>query len=195
MKHQEISEKYKKWIIEFYSERFDNPIFFIWLTDTSDEKEQDQFLLIKSDKILAAKSKRKLIKSITSSRLILPDSKQTNKWMKQSLGCKKISSTKCDLRKIGDKIRAKKLNCKDLESIINFINLYEDYKYQTGKQKARTKKLNKVWNYYYEEIFYPNFDRTTHEKSAPFKLKINYKKLLNEYCEILEEFESKVEIR
>lgn len=195
MKHQKISEKYQKWIIEFYSDKYVKSVFLIWLTDTSDKKEKDQILLVKSDKLFAAKSKRKLIKKVSESQLNLPDSKKTKEWLKKSLRCNKLSSTKYDLRKIETKILSNELKEKDIEQIIDFINLYEDYKIQMGEQKSKTKRLNKIWNYYYKQIFFPNFNRTNQKRYVPSKLKINNKKLFKEFSEILKEFESKIELK
>jgi hypothetical protein len=97
------------------------------------------------------------------------------------------------LRRIEKKILSNKLETKDIEGVVNFINLYEDYKEQIGKRKSRTKRLNKIWNYYYEQIFYPNFNRKNQNKAIPNKLNINYKKLFKEFSEILEDFENKFE--
>ena len=191
MKHEETSEKYRKWVIKYYSERFLKPVFFIWLTDLSDKDEQDQILTTVTNKVIAAKSAKKIIERILENEENLPDSKRMKKWLKKSLICKKISTTKYDLRKIEKKILSNKLEPKDIEVIVSFINLYEDYKNQIGKRKLRTKRLNEIWNYYYEQIFFPNFNRKNQKEYIPNKLKINHEKLSKEFSEILKDFESK----
>ncbi len=197
MKHKEVSEKYSKWIVKFYSKRFLKPVFFVWLTDTSDQEEEDQLLITKSRKIITAKSERKLIERILENKVKLPDSKRTKKWLKKSLNFRELSSTIFDLRKVEKKILSNKLTPKDIEGIINFINLYEDYKFQLGKKegelKSRAKGLCKIWNYYYEEIFFPNFSGKNQKIHKPAKLKIDNKKLFNEFSKILKDFESKFE--
>lgn len=190
MKHEIISEKYRKWVIEFYSEEFLKPVFFVWLTDLSDK---DQILTAKRKRIIAAKSKKKLISRISKSKTKLPDSKRTKKWLKESSNCSKISSTKHDLRKIENKILSNKLKPDDIETIVNFINLYEDYKTQLCKKstelKPRTRQLDKIWNYYYDEIFFPNFKGKKKKKFRPSKFKIDNKKLLKEFSKIVRDFE------
>lgn len=197
MKHKQISEKYRRWIIEFHSERFSKPIFFIWLTDTSSKDEKDQILITKSQKIIIAKSKKKLIKRILESNVKLPDSKRTKKWLKKSLNFTKLSSTKIDLRDIERKILSNKLKSKEIEEITNFINLYEDYRIQLIKKKAklktRTPKLNNVWSYYYEQIFFPNFNKINQKTYTPNQLKIDNKKLFKDFSKLLEDFENNFE--
>ena len=197
MKHKDISEKYRKWVIQYCSERFLKPVSFCWLTDTSDLKEPDLLLVNESNRIMTAKSNRKLIKRIHKSTINLPDSEKTKAWLEESIASKKISATKYDLRKMERKILDNNLKAKDIEGIINFINLYEDYREQVLKQrqnsKTRAKRLNKVWHYYYDQIFFPRFNRTDQKKYIPPKLKINNKKLLREFSEILFDFESKFE--
>lgn len=197
MKHEDISEKYRKWIIRYHSDRFLKPVSFCWLTDTSDIKEPDLLLVNESNRIMTAKSNRKLIKRIHKSNINLPDSEKTKAWLEESIASKKISATKYDLRKIERKILDNDLKPKDIERIINFINLYEDYKEQVLKQrqnsKTRAKRLNKIWHYYYDQILLPKFNRTHQKKYTPAKLKINNKKLLREFAAILCDFESKFE--
>lgn len=197
MKHEDISEKYRKWIIQYYSARFAKPVSLCWLTDTSDTREPDLILVNESNKIVSAKSNRKLIERIGKSSLHLPDPEKTKAWLDESMNCKKISATKYDLRKIEGKIMANDLKVTDIERMINFINLYEDYKAQLQKQgqklKPRTKRLHEIWNYYYEQIFFPEFNRTHQKKYVPAPLKIDNKKLLREFSAILYDFESKFE--
>lgn len=193
MKHEEISEKYRKWVIKYYSERFSKPVFFIWFTDISDKEEKDQILTTETNRIIVAKSDKKIIERILENEVNFPDSKRMKKWLKKSSSCKKISSTKYDLRKIEKKILSNRLETKDIEGVVNFINLYEDYKSQIGKRKSRTKRLNKIWDYYYEQVFHPNFNRKNQNKYIPNKLKINHKKLFKEFSVILEDFENKFE--
>lgn len=197
MKHENISEKYRKWVIGFYSERFIKQVFFIWLTDLSDKNEKDQILINKSQKIIVAKSKMKLLGRISKREIILPDSKRTKKWLRKSLNGTEISSIKFDLRKVGGKILSNKLKTKDLEKIVNFMNLYEDYKLQIEQcksgYKSRANELDTIWNYYYEHIFFPNFNRANQKKYMPIELIVDGKKLFKEFSEMVKDFENNFE--
>jgi hypothetical protein len=193
MKHIEISEKYQKWIMKYYSEQHSKPVFFTWIIDGSDKNEVDKLLTNKSNKIITAKTEKKLLKKISDSKLKLPDSKRTKKWLKESLKCKKLISVKLDLRNIESKISLNELKVKDLEKIVDFINLYEDYKQQLGKKgdklKSRKGELIKVWEYFYDEIFFATKKRSNKKKNKFKKLKINNKKLLKEFRSIVINFE------
>ncbi len=193
MKHIVISEKYQKWIMKYYSEQHLKPVFFTWIIDGSDKKEVDKLLTNKSKKIITAKTEKKLLKKISESKLKLPDSKKTKKWLKESLKCKKLISVKLDLRNVESKISLNKLKVKDLEKIVDFINLYEDYKLQLGKKsdklKSRKGELIKVWEYFYDEIFFTSKKRSNKKKRKFKKLKINSKKLLKEFHSIVIDFE------
>ena len=108
MKHIIISEKHQKWIMKYYSEQHSKPVFFTWIIDSSDKNEVDILLTNKSNKIITAKTEKKLLKKVSDSKLKLPDSKRTKKWLKESLKCKKLISVKLDLRNIESKISLNK---------------------------------------------------------------------------------------
>ena len=111
------------------------------------------------------------------------------------MNCRKLSSTKYDLRNIEAKILANELNAKDIEVITNFINLFEDYKIQIEKQKNRTIELNYIWDYYYEEIFFPHSNKKKRKGISRSKLKIDSQRLLNQFSTIVNEFESKIKFK
>jgi len=193
MKHQKISEKYQKWMIEYYSEKYMKPVYFIWLTDVSHVEEKDQILLSPSQKIIVSNSKRELLQNISESQFEFPDSERTTKWISESVECQKIYTTKYDLRTIENKILLNKLNQKDIEIIVNFINLFEDYKTQLGNEekelKSRKKELVKVWDFYYEHIFFPKFIQSNQDEMYFEKLQIKPQYLLKEFNTILVDFE------
>ncbi len=193
MKHKKLSEKYRKWVIKYYSDRFSKAVYLIWLTDVSDKELQDKILTTKYDKIIIAKTHKKLIKRVLESEIEYPDCESLRKWLVASSSCKKISSTKYDLRKIESKILSDQLKAKDIEEIVNFINLFEDYKIQIGEEKSRTKKLNKIWNYFYDQIFFLNFKKVQQKKHTRSKLSISNEKLHKEFSSIIEQFESRFE--
>jgi len=197
MKHQKISNKYWKWIIEYHSDRIPNPVYFIWLTDVSDKDEKDQILISSSQKIIAAKFKRKLIKRVLKSNIELPDSKRTKKWLNRSLKCNKLTSITLDLRGVEKEKLSKRLKLKKIVEMVNFINLFEDYEIQIHqnptKRKPRAKALNTIWDYYYEQIFWPKLNRTNQKKYRRSKLKVNRKKLLKEFSQMIQGFEDKLD--
>lgn len=193
MTHQDISEKYSKWIIEYSSDNYLRPVFFIWFTDNSKE-EIDQLFVDKTQKIIIANSKKELLKIILTNPIKIKDSDRMKKWLDESLNYSEISSTKYDLMGLEHKILSNELEPKDFGDIVNFINLYEDYQFQLGKEKeksnSRKNGLSELWDYYYEEIFWKKFNQAPQNKNHPNSLIIDYVKLTKQFSKVVNEFES-----
>lgn len=197
MKHSKISEKYQKWIIKYSSERHSKSVYFVWLTDKSDRNEADKFLLTKSEKIIVAKSKRDLLMSICKRDCLFPDMKRTKKWIAKSLKSENLSTTEFDLRKTEKRILSCKLKLVDLNKIVDFINIFDDYEYQIGKKrnelKTKKKELIKVWNFYYDNMVFLSFNEKDEQNFLPKNMQIKTKKLHKQFRNVTLDFENKFE--
>ena len=196
MNHSYLSEKYQKWLIKYQSDNFNNPIYFIWLTDTSAKNHVDKCLVNADNQIIVSYYKKGLLTAISKLEIDFPDSKKTKKWLAKSLKKKRLSATKYNFKNLESKILANKLKPQNLNKIVNFINLSDDYEYQIGINKknlvSRTKRLTKLWDYYYDHIFFPNFywkKGLKKYKSKP--LKINNQKLVRDFTCMQKAFESR----
>ena len=194
MKHQEISVRYQKWIIEYSSEKYLKPIYFVWVIDAFDN---EKLLITKSRKIIAAKTKSALLNKILELQFRIPDSKRMKKWVNKSLELKKISTSKYNMKKVESRLTSNKLKPKDLSSMINFINLFEEYENQIGRKrkdlKSRTRNLDLLWNYYYDQILLPNFyDQKESEKKKFREYEIDTRQLLKDFRFIRKRFEGKI---
>jgi len=197
MTHSKLSQKYFKWVIKYYSDSISKPVHFVWLTDVSVEEggEQDKVLLNEEGGIITAKSNRKLIETVLQREINLPDAERTRSWLQESLACKRISSTKYDLRGIKRQILTHELGEEDIECMVNFINLYEDFTIQTGQHTLREAQVDKIWLYYYNQIFFPNFFETKQQADSMAESGMDSEKLHEEFSYIIEDFESNFEFR
>lgn len=196
MNHSNLSEKYQKWLIKYQSDNFDKPVYFVWLTDTSTKNQVDKCLVNADNQIIVSYSKKGLLKAISKLEIDFPDSKKTKKWLTKSLKKRRLSVIKYDFRNIDDKILANKFKLKTLSKITDFIHLSDFYELQIGIDKkdllGRTKRLTKLWNYYYDHIFFPNFFwKKGLKKYKPKPLKINNRQLAGDFKRMEMIFESR----
>ena len=195
MKHEEISQKYAKWIIEYQSINFKEAIYFLWITDMSGEENLDQMLLSEKNKILTNESPRQLLNHIENSKHEFTDSKNLNKWLEESLSCKELSFTVYNFKDLQENQSLKVLNNNNLSEIVNLINIFEDYLYQIQDDNLAFRKenssLNQVWEFYYNEILFKKLEQKhdiENHKAYP-----NSDTLKKEYNNLIMEFESKFE--
>lgn len=193
MKHQDLSEKFKKWIIAYQSDTYLKPHYFVWVTDLLEEK--DKLILTEENKIITATSKRELLLKVQNSSGPTPDIMRTLRWIEHSLKEEFLSETVHDFRGLETKIEGLHLNKEDIGGIVNFINLFEDYEKQIGKLgkelPSRSETLTAIWDSYYEDIFFPGFfqEKTISQQDIG-KMPINRSQLLVDFRIIREKFEA-----
>ncbi len=189
MKHQVLSEKYGKWIVEYTSDKCKKPIFFVWLTDTSDNN-QDKLIVNKKGKIVATKSIGKTLK-VVQKLSSLPDAKSTQKWIKKSRALDHLSSNVVSIKKLEKKIESSELTALEIEQLVDFLSLFGDYETQMGvkedKLVSQKGTLAALGEYYYNQIFWPSLNEE--KKHKPAKFKINPKKLAADFKNARKSFE------
>ena len=87
-----------------------------------------------------------------------------------------------------------------IELFTNYINLFGDYARQDEKNNFLLKlenqsSIHKVWNYYYDVIFWPRFyNKKEFENSKPVPLEIDKTELHLQLSQIISEFDNQIQI-
>lgn len=164
---------HKKWLTRITYEDFGRSIYFIWLTDTSDN-DDDKMLTNSNGQIIAAKNPATLIDYILTTKGKLFDSRQTKAWARKVKGIKPKIAAAYDLDQINSLTR--KIDQGGLEEVSNFINLFTDLITTTKADKLerlrRKREVKAIWEYYYNYVFWPRFNDPKKFKSfkvKPFK--------------------------
>jgi hypothetical protein len=186
---------YKKWLIKIKYTDFKSPIYLVWLTDTLDN-EDDKILTNANGQLIASNKADLLVNYIIATKHKLFDSRLTRTWAKKIKGIKPKPFVTYNFDKV---LATKKTIDKDgLEEIANFINLFTDLITTTGDSKLeglrRKKDLKAIWEYYYNNIFWPKFNDP--KKFRTFKVKAykNNLKLQLTLQKMTHEFVKRIEI-
>jgi hypothetical protein len=173
---------HKKWLTKITCEDLGRPIYFVWLTDTSDG-DADKMLTNSNGRIIAARKPSILIDHILKTRSKLFDSRQTRAWAKKVKGVKPKSAALYDLDGINS--LAKRIDPAGLEQVCNFINLFTDLITTTKADKlerlTRTKEIKAIWEHYYNYVFWPRFNDVKNLKTLkvkPFKADLKLRETL-----------------
>lgn len=193
----DLSEKYSTWIIKYYSDTFDKPLFLVWYTDT-DENSTDRLLTYKNGKIFAVPSLTNFKSTVLSSADKLIEFENLYSWLDNFSNLEVKEYCIYDLVSIENEIDKNNLNIETIEGFADFINLYGDFVNQDERNNqfqvyADNELIRETWDYYYNDIFWPRFNNK--ERFEPWdkpKLEIDTKELLKKLKEIIKTFDDNI---
>lgn len=189
------SEKYQKYVIGI---RFSNETYFqaLWGTDTEDDDE-DKLLLNEEGKILLFDGMSQLREYVLKENdSVFVDHGKLRLWAQEL--CEENSYAEYNLSRISVLINEETflwtdLGKEDADSLINFINLYDDYARQSGDKTMialrRKKDVAMAWEYCYTWFFWrgPDVEKQVYlkEEMADF----NFKMFMKNFNEMIVKFE------
>ncbi|MEQ9468434.1 MAG: hypothetical protein RLN88_13550 [Ekhidna sp.] len=197
MNFDDICQQYLTWVIRISSNSLAQPVFVIWLTDSTDQ-DQDKFMVNQQNRIIATEDYETLMEEIIKVKPILPDPVNTLTWLNKvrELEC---SSTLFELEILEDSIQTKTFNKRTITEAINFINLCGDFDEQTGDLEIRTLRnkpnLRQLWEYGYDEIIWKEIG--SNEQVEPVRLpelRTNSEQLCTEMQQLITAFLNRLDI-
>lgn len=193
----DISPKYSTWIFKYCSTNINNPLFFVWYTDT-DAKNTDRLLTYKDGKIFAAKSLTNIKATILSSIDNLIEFENLNDWLNNFNDLEVTVNFSHDLTSIGNEISKNNLDIETIEGFANFVNLYDDFVYQDERNAhlhvyTDNELIRETYEYFYKYIFWPRFnDKEKFKTWNRPQLVINSKELLVKLNDVIRIFDDNI---
>ncbi|OJJ21104.1 hypothetical protein BKI52_11070 [marine bacterium AO1-C] len=202
----DLCQKYKTWIIEYNSSNIGFPVYMVWLTDGVDDN-QDKFIINEEDQIIAATKPEKLLQYLAQGNGLLLDADNTQKWLLHSTDIPVYPSYECPIDWLIDGVNTKRTTQEWFSEMTNFINFFRDYGEQLKDDMLiklyKTPELQKAWDFFYEEMFWPEFktaektdrktDRETDKKNTVV-YQTDFEQLAQELNLLITVFENNIEI-
>jgi len=194
----DLCQQYKTWIIEYNSSNIGFPIYMVWLTDGMDDN-RDKFIISEEEQIIAATKPEKLLQSLTQGNWSLPDADITQKWLLHSTGIPVHPNYVCPVDWFVEGINTRRTTQEWFSEITNFMNFFRDYGEQIEDSMliklCKTPELQKAWDFFYEEMFWPGFkaDEKT-DKDVFFDYQTDFEQLSQELSQLITVFENNIEI-
>ena len=133
------------------------------------------------------------IRDRKNSRQLFPDSENLNSWIEEGLNCDELSYTEYTFADFQENHNLEFLEKKQLNQIVNLINIYEDYLGQVHEDRKTFRKENRelfrLWEFYYNEILFKQIEQE--KKIESNKAFPNSEALKREYNDLIMDFESK----
>jgi hypothetical protein len=195
----ELCDKYSTWIIEYKSFTFDRPLFLIWATEM-DEYELNGFLVDKTEQVVGCQSLQTSIETITNKLNDLEEFDQLSDWLSAVEGLKPTVKYKYDIDNLYESVKANTLTVDVLDELTDFINLFDDLARQLDDNEyllncRYNKPLVKVWEYYYDNIFWPTFgDEEKIKELTPPPFVTDPILLLVAFNQLRDAFEDKISV-
>ena len=191
---EELSEKYSTWIIKYCSSTFEQPKFMIWYRK-SDENETEHILSYKNGDIFTIENLDELKSKLTSERNDLEIIENITTWSLNFSQLNVAESCTYDLYSVINNLKQNIFDTVTIERIADFINLFDDFINQDERNNHFQKYIDdelvkEVWEYYYDFIFWPNFNEKEKSWNRP-EIDIDVKELLIKIKDIIINFESK----
>ena len=193
-----LCQQYETWIIQYISARFESPLYMVWLSDTTDDK--DKFILSKENKIIAATTPMRMLDAMKDLEIEFPDNEKTKDWLIRAYLSDPAPFSVLDIKLIEESISRKDMNHTFLEEGINFINIFGDLGHQLDDEDLLDltwdNAARDLWDFYYDNIFWPRWghEDTFDETKVP-KFEPDYEELKEDFEVLIQEFESRIEIR
>ncbi|RED93001.1 hypothetical protein [Marinoscillum furvescens] len=197
MNFDDICQQHLTWVICISSNSLSQPVFVIWLTDSTDQ-DQDKFVVNQQNKIIASEDYETLLEVTLKVKPTLPDPVNTLTWLNKvcEMDC---SSTLFELEVLEDSIQTRTFNKRTITEAINFINLCGDFDEQTGDLEIRTLRnkpnIRQLWEYGYNEIIWKEIG--SNEQDEPVRLpelRANSGQLSNEMQQLITAFLNRLDI-
>jgi hypothetical protein len=197
MNFDNICQQHLTWVIRISSNSFAQPVFVIWLTDSTDQ-DRDKFVVNQQNRIIATDDYETLMEESMKVKPILPDPVNTLTWLSKvrELEC---SPTLFEFEILEDSIQTKTFNKRTITEAINFTNLCGDFDEQTGDLEIRTLRnkpnLRQLWEYGYDEIIWKEIG--SNEQVEPVRLpelRTNSEQLCAEMQQLITAFLKRLDV-
>jgi len=194
----DLCQQYKTWIIEYNSANMGSPIYMVWLTDGMDDN-QDKFIISEEEQIIAATKPEKLLQYLAQGDWELPDADTTQKWLLRSTGIQVYPNYVCPVDWLIEGVNTKRTTQEWFSEMTNFINFFRDFGEQLKDSMliklCKTPELQKAWDFFYEEMFWPGFksDEKT-DKDASLVYQTDFEQLSQELSQLITVFENNIEV-
>ncbi|MBB6501099.1 hypothetical protein [Pedobacter cryoconitis] len=187
------------WILKYCPLGDAAPVFVLWYTDT-DKESTDKLFTFKTGEIFGTNSLNDLKNIIAQNFNAVNEFENLNNWLNDFGSQDSDEITTYDINKIYNAINVQNFDIEILEGLTNFINLFGDYVYQSDCNKhlmplVDNKYIRKAWDYYYDYIFWPQFndkDRFEVWERPPFK--VNAVELVQGLQKLIKCFENNMTI-
>lgn len=195
----DLCQQYSTWIIEYDSEKFKSPLYMVWLTESTDEGN-DKFVLSANNKILAAHSPGRLLEVVKDHLALVPDKEKTSAWLIRAFLSDPCPTSAYDIYYLKACISSKKLDKEFSVEMANFINLVGDLGHQLEDDDLLDytwdNSLRDTWDFFYDNIFWPRWGHEdTFDESKVPKFEPDFEELEYDFNLLLEEFESRIEVK
>ncbi|MEG1665470.1 hypothetical protein [Chryseobacterium sp.] len=193
-----LDEKFTAWIIKYISPNFVDGIYLVWFTD-NDAESTDKLLTFENGKIFSSTKIEHIKQEVFAKKNVIENYERIISWLNEEINNDSIEDNFYDIKFLLDQIEQNNFPIDVIELFTNYINLFGDYARQDEKNNfllmfERQSLIQKLWNYYYEAIFWPRFNnKKEFEKSKPAPLEIDKSELHLQLSEIINEFDSHIQ--
>ena len=197
MTFEDLCQEKSTWIVKYCSKTYEKPLFLIWYTDT-DEDNTDRLLTYKTGEIFGIYALNDVKSILEKEKNRLMRHENLNSWLDGFSNLEPKENACYDVDFIKTSIQNKSLEIPALESFADFVNLYGDFVYQDeGNRHLKIylddKRIQKVWSYFYNAVFWARFnDKEKFETLDRPKLRIDLAKLLPKFQDLVGTFEERI---
>lgn len=195
----DVCENHSTWIIKYCSATFGNPLFLVWYTDT-DENSTDRLLTYPGGAIFAVESLGELKPTLLSAINNLVVFDNLSPWLEDFKNLEVVECSVYDLIAVTNNLDNNILDIKTIEGVADFINLFGDFINQDERNShlqayADDALIKAAWNYFYDFIFWPEFnDKEKFEAWDRPRLEIDAKELSIKLKEVIKSFDDHIKL-
>jgi hypothetical protein len=193
----DLGQKYTTWILKYLSPAEVEPLYLIWYTDV-DELSTDRFMTFKTGDIFSTKSLKTIKESIKKQIDSLQEFHNLHPWLDSFNNLEIAEDAVFDMKSVLVSIERNDLDIQKIAALIDFINLVRDFSDQEEannhlRSYTEEKVIEKIWDYYYDTIFWPRFNDAEKFKTwdRP-SLLINTTRLLEKLKDMITVFEERI---
>lgn len=156
-----LDEKFTAWIIKYISPNFVDGIYLVWFTD-NDAESTDKLLTFENGKIFSSRKIENIKQEILAKKSEIENYQRIISWQNDEINNESTEDNLYDIKFLLNQIEKNNFSTDVIELFTNYINLFGDYARQDEKNNFLLKlenqsSIHKVWNYYYDVIFWPRF--------------------------------------
>lgn len=194
-----LDEKFTAWIIKYISPNFVDEIYLVWFTD-NDAESTDKLLTFENGKIFSSKNIENIELEIKNKKNEIENYERIISWLNEEINNDSTEDNFYDIKFLLDQIEQNNFSIDVIELFTNYINLFGDYARQDEKNNFLLTfesqfSIQKLWNYYYEAIFWPRFNnKKEFENSKPAPLEIDKTELYSQLSQIISKFDNQIQI-
>lgn len=194
-----LDEKFTAWIIKYISPNFVDGIYLVWFTD-NDAESTDKLLTFENGKIFSSRKIENIKQEILAKKSEIENYQRIISWQNDEINNESTEDNLYDIKFLLNQIEQNNFSTDVIELFTNYINLFGDYARQDEKNNFLLKlenqsSIHKVWNYYYDVIFWPRFyNKKEFENSKPAPLEIDKTELHLQLSQIISEFDNQIQI-